>query len=150
MKIETSHTFKGVSAEEVWKALQNKEVLQQALPGCKSFTEVEPDVYHSELGINVGPVKGMFTAEVRQVDKDEPSFYRLLVKGTGKPGEIDADAGISLEDSETGTILTCSADVKVTGVLASVGQRVMNGVAKLLMGQFFKDIEKEAKKIASQ
>ncbi|VEF49308.1 carbon monoxide dehydrogenase subunit G [Bacillus freudenreichii] len=149
MKIENSHTFKGVSVEALWNTLQNKEVLRGALPGCKSFEEVEKDVYDAELGINVGPVKGVFTAEVRQVEKREPEFYKLLVHGKGKPGEIDAEAEMRLEDSEAGAVLTCSADVKVTGILASVGQRVMGGVAKLLLGQFFKDIEKETKKIAN-
>ncbi|RWR11951.1 carbon monoxide dehydrogenase subunit G [Siminovitchia fortis] len=149
MKIENSHTFKGVSVETLWNTLQNKEVLQGALPGCKSFDEVEDDVYDAELGINVGPVKGVFTAEVRQVEKREPEFYKLLVHGKGKPGEIDAVAEMGLKDSEAGAVLTCSADVKVTGILASVGQRVMGGVAKLLLGQFFKDIEKETKKIAN-
>lgn len=149
MKIENSHTFKGVTAELLWKTLQDKEVLQGALPGCKSFEEVEEDVYDAELGINVGPVKGVFTAEVRQVEKREPEFYKLIVHGKGKPGEINANADMSLEDSEAGAVLTCSADVKVSGMLASVGQRVMGGVAKLLLGQFFKDIEKETKKIAN-
>lgn len=149
MKIENSHTFKGVSVEALWKTLQDKEVLRGALPGCKSFEEVEKDVYDAELGINVGPVKGIFTAEVRQVEKREPEFYKLLVHGKGKPGEIDAEAEMRLEDSEAGAVLICSADVKVTGILASVGQRVMGGVAKLLLGQFFKDIEKETKKIAN-
>ncbi|WP_144460862.1 CoxG family protein [Siminovitchia fortis] len=149
MKIENSHTFKGISVETLWNTLQNKEVLRGALPGCKSFDEVEDDVYDAELGINVGPVKGVFTAEVRQVEKREPEFYKLLVHGKGKPGEIDAVAEMGLKDSEAGAVLTCSADVKVTGILASVGQRVMGGVAKLLLGQFFKDIEKETKKIAN-
>ncbi|MFD1705353.1 CoxG family protein [Siminovitchia sediminis] len=149
MKLENSHTFKGVSAETLWKTLQNKEVLRGALPGCKTFDEVEPDVYDAELGISVGPVKGVFTAEVRQVEKREPEFYKLLVHGKGKPGEIDATADMSIEESEAGAILTCVADVKVTGMLASVGQRVMGGVAKLLLGQFFKDIEKATKSHAN-
>lgn len=149
MKLENSHTFKGVSVETLWNTLQNKEVLRGALPGCKSFEEVEEDVYDAELGINVGPVKGVFTAEVRQVEKREPEFYKLLVHGKGKPGEIDATADMSIEESDAGAVLSCVADVKVTGMLASVGQRVMGGVAKLLLGNFFKDIEKETKKIAN-
>ncbi|MCM3568655.1 CoxG family protein [Neobacillus mesonae] len=147
MNIEHTYTFKGIPREVIWRTIQDKEVLQRALPGCKSFVEVAEDAFASELGISIGPVKGIFTGDVRQVDKNEPESYRLLVKGKGKPGEIDADANMFLEEIEEGTRLQCSAEVKLTGVLASVGQRVMSGVAKVVLGQFFKEIDKEAKQL---
>lgn len=145
MNIEHTYTFKGIPREVVWRTIQNKEVLQKALPGCKSFEEVEEDVFKSELGISIGPVKGLFTSDVRQVDRNEPESYRLLVLGKGKPGEINADAKMTFEETEEGTVLQCSAEVSLTGTLASVGQRVMSGVAKVVLGQFFKAINQEAK-----
>jgi len=148
LNIESSYTFKGVSQELLWKTLQDKESLRRSLPGCKSFEEIAPHTYKSELGINIGPVKGVFTGDVRQVDIKEPESYRLLVIGKGKPGEIDAKADMVLEETEAGTTLICRAEVKVTGVLAAAGQRVMSGVAKVILGQFFKDIEKETKEMA--
>lgn len=147
MKIEHSYTFKSIPREVVWRTIQDKEVLKRSLPGCKAFVEVEDNVFESELGISIGPVKGVFTGDVRQVDRIEPESYRLLVTGKGKPGEIDADAEMSLVETEEGTVLHCSADVKMTGILASVGQRVMSGVAKVVIGQFFKEIDKEAKQV---
>ncbi|MBU8880737.1 carbon monoxide dehydrogenase subunit G [Bacillus sp. FJAT-29790] len=147
MNIEYSYTFENISREVLWKTIQDKEVLKRSLPGCKSFIEVGDNVFESELGINIGPVKGVFTGSVRQVDLKEPEYYRLLVTGKGRPGEIDANAEMGLSETENGTKLTCRAEVKVTGILASVGQRVMGGVAKVILGQFFKDVEKEAKQL---
>ena len=146
--MEHSYTFKEISRETLWKMIQDKDVLQKALPGCKVFEEVEENVFHAVLSINIGPIKGEFTADVHQVDMNEPEFYRLLVHVKGKPGEIEADAGMRMEDSENGAVLTCTADLEVTGLLASIGQRIMSGVAKVVIGQFFKDIEKETKKVA--
>lgn len=148
MKIEHTYTFKGVSRETLWQTIQDQDVLRRALPGCKVFEEVEENVYHTVLSINIGPIKGEFTAEVRQVEMNEPEFYRLLVHVKGKPGEIEANAAMHMADSDNGAILTCDADVEVTGLLASIGQRIIGGVAKVVMGQFFKDIEKETKKVA--
>lgn len=129
--------------------IQDEEVLRKSLPGCKSFQKMEGGVYHAEMGLSVGPVKGLFTGEVQQVDQQEPSFYRLLVRGKGKPGEIDAVAEMKLDELDQGTKVTCTAEVQVTGILASVGQRIMNGVAKLVLGQFFKAVDKEMKQLAS-
>ncbi|WP_228728120.1 CoxG family protein [Brevibacillus composti] len=129
--------------DTVWRGMQDEGVLKKAIPGCQSFSRVADQLYHAEMGLSVGPVKGVFTCEVRQEDQEEPVFYRLLVKGKGGPGEIDAVADMRLSPEGDGVRLDCAAEVQVSGMLASVGQRVMNGVAKLVMGQFFKAAEKE-------
>lgn len=98
----------------------------------------------------MGPIKGEFHADVQQVDKLEPDSYRLLAKVNGKPGEVDADAKMVLEEVEDGTEVSCEADVSSTGLIATVGQRMVGGVAKVVLGQFFKDIEKQATEKAGQ
>lgn len=146
MKIDYTYSF-DLPRDIVWKYIQDKEVLRHSLPGCKTFEEKDDGIYYSEMGLSVGPVKGLFTSEVKQVNQEPPSFYRLLVKGKGKPGEIDAIANMQLdEETAETTKVTCSAEVQVTGILASVGQRVMGGVAKVILGQFFKSAQAEMKK----
>lgn len=145
MEIKHSHTFKNIPNEIVWNTIQSPEVLKKVLPGCDVFEEVGDEKYESVLNINMGPIKGKFTADVEQVDMVEPKSYRLLVKAKGKPGEIAADAAMEFAESDGNTVLTCTADVTPTGLLATIGQRIMGGVAKVILGKFFKDIEKEAK-----
>lgn len=145
LQIHYQHEFE-MTRQTVWNHLQDEDVLRRTLPGCKTFEQLDEGVYNSELGLNVGPVKGTFTGEVQLADLQEPESYRLVLKGKGKPGEVDADAKITLKESgEDVTVLTCDADVEVTGVLASVGQRVMGGVAKMILGRFFKAVASEMK-----
>ncbi|MFE1629117.1 CoxG family protein [Brevibacillus reuszeri] len=148
MKLEHTYTF-DIPRDVVWKLIQNEEVLKKSIPGCKSFAQMDDGIYQAEMGVSVGPVKGVFTGQVQQVDQREPSSYRLLVRGKGLPGEIDAVADMRLDELGQGTQLTCSTEVQVTGVLASVGQRVMGGVAKMVLGQFFKSVDKEMKQLAA-
>lgn len=146
MQIEHVYTFKGIPRNAVWKTIQDKEVLEQALPGCKVFEEQGENKYYAVLGINMGPIKGEFTANVEQLDMEEPESYRLLVKAKGKPGEIDADALLKFAETVEGTVLTCIADVQITGLLSSIGQRVIGGVAKVIIGNFFKNVDKQTQK----
>ncbi|WP_066383997.1 CoxG family protein [Neobacillus mesonae] len=142
MKIEHKYSFK-LPREVVWKYIQDSQVLRSALPGCQSFEERSDGVYLAEMGLNVGPIKGLFTTEVKQTNQIPPSSYRLIVRGKGKPGDVDATADMFIKEAGDGAQVTCVADVQVTGVLASVGQRVMGGVAKIILSQFFKAAEKE-------
>ena len=148
LQIEHVYTFKGMPRHVIWETIQDEEVLEKALPGCKVFEEVAENKYHAVLGINMGPIKGEFTADVEQLDMEAPEAYRLLVKAKGKPGEIDADASLKFEESAEGTLLTCVADVQITGLLSSIGQRVVGGVAKVVISNFFKDVDKQAKQSA--
>ncbi|GHH99328.1 CoxG family protein [Neobacillus kokaensis] len=145
MKVEYTYSFH-LPRNIVWKYIQDAQVLRSALPGCQSFEERSDGVYLAEMGVNVGPIKGLFTTEVQQTNQIPPSSYRLMVKGKGKPGEIDAIADMFIKEVKDSSQVTCVADVEVTGVLASVGQRVMGGVAKIILSQFFKAAEKEMKK----
>jgi carbon monoxide dehydrogenase subunit G len=142
LRLEFRHTF-SAPREVVWSSLQDEQVLRRSLPGCRKLVGVAEGAYDAELGLNVGPVKGVFTGEVKLSELREPESYRLTMSGKGKPGEIRGDARIRLEEAERGTLLVCDAEAQVTGVLASVGQRVMASVAKLILGQFFKAVERE-------
>lgn len=144
LHIQYQHEFQ-LQRETVWEHLQDEAVLKKTLPGCRQFERVDEHTYDAELGLNIGPVKGTFTGEVQLTEQDRPHSYRLLLKGKGQPGEVNADARITLKESGGRTMVSCDADVQVTGVLASVGQRVMGSVAKLILGRFFKAVASEMK-----
>jgi hypothetical protein len=44
---------------------------------------------------------------------------------------------MELSDTEGGTRVAYSADVQVGGLIASVGQRMLGGVSKMMLDQFF-------------
>ena len=64
-----------------------------------------------------------------------------LPEGSGGPGFMQGDVSIDLEEANGQTILKYSTDAKIGGLIASVGQRMMGGVAKMMVDQFFKKME---------
>ncbi len=145
MRLEFGHAYTAPQSI-VWQYLQNPRVLERALPGCISLRDAGEGHYLVEMGLDIGPVKGLFTGSVDLLELEEPNQYRLVLNGVGKPGELQADAWIRLKKADTGTEVVCDAEVHVTGIMASVGQRIMGGVARLLLGRFFKNVESEIKK----
>jgi carbon monoxide dehydrogenase subunit G len=62
----------------------------------------------------------------------------MAVEGTGVPGFMRGNATMELADAEGGgTRVHYDADVQVGGLIASVGQRMLNGVSKMMLDQFF-------------
>jgi uncharacterized protein len=89
------------------------------------------------MKIGVGGVKGTFEGKVRISDKKEPDSYRMLVEGSGGPGFIRGEAVITLTDGGGGTRVSYTSDVQVGGLIASVGQRMLGGVTKMMADKFF-------------
>jgi carbon monoxide dehydrogenase subunit G len=54
---------------------------------------------------------------------------------------MQGDMAIDLQENNGGTVLKYSTDAKVGGLIASIGQRMLNGVAKMMVDQFFKKME---------
>jgi carbon monoxide dehydrogenase subunit G len=111
------------------------------MPGCESLNEVGPDQYEAIMKIGIASVKGTYKGKVSIKDKQPPSHYVLSGEGSGGPGFMQGDMAIDLEENNGQTLLKYSSDAKVGGLIASIGQRMLNGVAKMMFDQFFKKME---------
>jgi uncharacterized protein len=140
LKIEGSYRF-NAPRERVWELLLDPKIMAQCMPGCESMSEVAPDRYETVMKVGVASVKGTYKGKVAIKDKQEPSHYVLSGEGSGGPGFMQGDVVIDLEESEGQTLLKYSTEPKIGGLIASVGQRMLNGVAKLMADQFFKKVE---------
>jgi uncharacterized protein len=137
MKIEGRFLFPAPS-QEVWNLLTDPQSLQHCTPGCKQLTEIGADEFEATMEVGIGPIKGNFHGKISIKEKTPPCSYRLIVEGSGAAGFVRGEGALTLHD-EAGdqTAVHVSGDGQVGGVMAGVGQRLFEGVAKQLMGQFF-------------
>jgi hypothetical protein len=140
LKIEGSYTF-DAPRQRVWEVLLDPKVMAQCMPGCESMNEVAPDQFEAVMKVGVASVKGTYKGKVSIKDKQPPSHYVLSGQGSGGPGFMEGDVAIDLEEADGKTVLKYSTDAKIGGLIASVGQRMLNGVAKMMVDQFFKKVE---------
>jgi carbon monoxide dehydrogenase subunit G len=132
-----------VPQDELWRLLNDPEVLAKIIPGCNTVRAAGADRYEMGLKLQVGSVSGEYMGKVEISDKQEPSHYVLKVDGQGSIGFMKGSAAFDLEAQGAGaSLLRYAGSAEVGGVVAGVGQRVLSGVAKYLAGRFFKALEK--------
>lgn len=136
MKFEGSHDVQA-PRQKVWDAFLDPEQLRQAIPGCEKLEALGGDEYKAVMKVGVGGVKGTFEGKVRIMDQNPPDSYRMAVEGAGGPGFVRGETVITLSDIADGTRVSYSADVQVGGLIASVGQRMLGGVSKMMADKFF-------------
>ena len=134
--------------EKVWAVITDPAVLARTIPGCESLQQVGDDEYKMNVTVGVGAIRGTYAGDVRLSDQQRPSSYVMHASGAGGPGNVRATVTINLEPHDDGTALTYSADAVVGGPVAGVGQRMIQGVAKRMAGQFFKAIDDELTGVA--
>jgi carbon monoxide dehydrogenase subunit G len=144
MKLSGTQTFP-TPRQKVWEFLIDPQRLAKCMPGCEKLETVGENEYSGVINVGLAAVKGVYNGKVKIDEMQAPSHYKMLLDGKGKQGFIKGNGTIDLEEKDGQTLLTYSGDVQVGGPLASVGQRMIDGAAKMMIGQFFTAMEAEIK-----
>lgn len=136
--------------EKSWEVLLDPNVLEKCIMGCKKLDQEAENIYNAELSIGIAAVKGKYESTIEISDIERPKHYKLIVKGEGGPGNVEATGIIDLSPiNENTTELAYTYEAEVGGKVAMIGQRMLGGVAKLIIQDFFKKLAKELKRIES-
>lgn len=136
MDLEGTYTF-DAPVERIWDLLMDTDAVAGCLPGCRGLRPAGEDRYEVELGVAVAAVTGNFTGTVALEQKVPPRSYTLAVDGTGRQGFVRGRADVSLEPDGTRTRVIVKAHADVGGMIARVGQRLLEGVARTTMDRFY-------------
>ena len=123
--------------ERVWSLLMDPADIASCLPGCQQLRDLGNDRYQAELVVALAAITGRYDATVAIEDKVPPRSYRMVVQGSGRSGFVKGTASVTLEAVDAGTAVAIDATGQVGGLIARVGQRLLDGVARSMMNKFF-------------
>jgi hypothetical protein len=75
--------------------------------------------------------------------------YTLVVNGTGRAGFVNGRAVVTLVPAGERTTVQIAAQADVGGMIARVGQRLLEGVGKMTMDRFYACLAKRVEPISS-
>ena len=124
--------------------MQDPKVLAQAIPGCEELEKTGENEYRMKMKMVLASLSGIFDGKVKITDQMPPSSFRLVVEGSGRPGFIKGDGLLKLSAVDTGTEVRYEGDAQVGGTIAAVGQRLLDGTAKIMIRKFFEKLAEVA------
>jgi carbon monoxide dehydrogenase subunit G len=136
MDIFGSYTF-DVSADRVWDLLMDPAALSSCIPGCTRFEPDGEDRYAVTLTVALAAITGTYNGTVNLTDKTLHTSYRLVMEGQGRAGFVKGSSVISLRPAGASTAVDVSGAVHTGGPIARVGQRLIGGVARMMLDRFF-------------
>ncbi|MCM2401487.1 carbon monoxide dehydrogenase subunit G [Rhizobium sp. S153] len=125
--------------ETVWRALNDADILRQAIPGCEELEKTSDTDLIAKVVLKIGPIKAKFEGAVELQNLNPPRSYTISGEGKGGiAGFAKGGADVSLEaDGPDATILSYAVKAEVGGKIAQLGSRLIDSTAKKLAGQFF-------------
>mgnify|MGYP001226580771 CR=1 FL=1 len=146
MKLSGSYQI-NLEKQKVWEALNDPEILKQAIPGCEEFIKNSDTEFTAKATNKIGPFNASFTGDIELGDLDPPNSYKISGSGNSPVGFASGEAMVKLEDYENGTKLIYEVQANVGGKIAQVGSRLIDMTAKkmadIFFGKFSKLISKD-------
>jgi carbon monoxide dehydrogenase subunit G len=126
------------SRANVWAFVIDPDQVGQCGPGVESIEVIDETHFKAAAKVGIGFINARFNVNMEFAELVPPD--RALIKAHGQaPGSaVDANAEMHLSDGPDGsTVMDWSADVNLSGTLASVGARLIEGTASKMIGQTF-------------
>jgi 2-furoyl-CoA dehydrogenase large subunit len=129
----------------VWEMLLDPNTLQAVIPGCHSVEKISDTHFRADVTIGFGPVRGRYHAEVRLSDLDPPHAVTLGGSVEGGLGFGSSEGRITLTpDQNSGTTIDYEYTAAIGGKVASIGGRLLDGAARVIIGQFLAALARHA------
>ena len=153
MKLSGSYQI-NLEKQKVWEALNDPEILKQAIPGCEEFTKNSDTEFTAKATNKIGPFNASFTGDIELEDLNPPNSYKISGSGNSPVGFASGEATVKLEDHENGTKLIYEVQANVGGKIAQVGSRLIDMTAKkmadIFFGKFSKLVSKDENPIPEE
>ena len=137
MRFEGSVPIKA-SREKVWAFVTDPDQVGPCGPGVETIEVIDPTHFKAAAKVGVGFINARFNVNMEFAELEPPD--RAVIKAHGQaPGSaVDATAEMRLSDGpDNSTVMDWNADVNLSGTLASVGARMIEGTANKMIGQAF-------------
>jgi 2-furoyl-CoA dehydrogenase large subunit len=154
MAINTDYPLKAQGAvrlqvlpEDIFAVLLDPERLKNVIPGCESIhkkTITNGIQFDCIAVVRIGIAKARFAAKVELTNVQSPNSFTLGGEGRGPLGMALGMGQVVLTKDGSVTVLKYDYQAQVSGKLAAIGSRLLEGAIRLVLDQLFRALAKEA------
>lgn len=123
--------------ERLFSVMLDPTQLSACMPGLQRLEVKSPDEFSVVVKAGVSFIKGDFTIKFRVAERREPTHAKLTGRGNGMGSALDIEASMDIAPNPGGSSMKWSADAKVAGKIASLGQRLLEGQAEKIIREMF-------------
>jgi carbon monoxide dehydrogenase subunit G len=129
--------------ESVWTAINDPIILAKCLPGCERLDPDGPDRFKAAVSFGLAAISGKYAGSLELIEKKPPHSMLLKMEGMGIPGFVKGQGRVELRAKGKQTELHYEGEAQVGGMIAAIGQRMIEAASKKIVAQFFEKFSVE-------
>lgn len=142
MLLEGTFSVKS-SRDQVYAFFLTPDDLSTCIDDPHTIEVQDADHFKGTIKAGVGFIKGTFNVTAAVVERRPPERAKLKVHGSGMGSGFDIDATLDVSESGGTTTVHWRADVLMSGTIASMGARLMQGTIDKKTNAFFENARKK-------
>lgn len=142
MQVEGSFAVQAPQ-DRVWSFFLNPKELSDCLQDPHTIEVVDENTFKGQMRTGVAFIRGTFNFSASVVERKPPEKARIKMHGSGMGSAFDIDSIIQLAEAGGKTMVHWSADVAMSGTIASVGARLLKGTIDKKTNEFFENARKK-------
>lgn len=128
----------------LWKMLMDTDTLSKIIPGITKLEKTGEHSYSSFLELKLGPFSVSFEGDAQMEDITDQKGFTLKMQQHSKMGNVNSVMTIGLiRGNEDETEVVFDGNLKITGILGSMGDGVLSTAANVITRQFFANLDHE-------
>ncbi|MBA2628250.1 MAG: carbon monoxide dehydrogenase subunit G [Gemmatimonadales bacterium] len=125
---------------QVWRRLLDPYFIARSAPGVEAVEPLGPTRFRMTLGFGIALLKLRMALDVEMFDIIDGRSASMRASGNAPGSAVEMLSNVRVEDLAPGRVrLHWHAISSVSGVLAGVGARFVEGFARKLTAQFWED-----------
>jgi len=152
LQIQTRMELKGrhivnATPSILWPMLMDTDTLSKIIPGISKLEKTGESSYKSTLELKMGPFSAAFAGDAQMEDIADQKGFTLKMQQSSNVGNATSVMKIELIPvNGTETEVAFDGELKITGLIGSMGKGVLSTAANVLTKQFFANLDHELAK----
>jgi uncharacterized protein len=131
--------------DHVWSRLIDPRFVAASAPGVESVVPVDTTRFKVVTALGIGFIKIRFKLDLELYDIVEGERLKMRARGHAPGSVVTVVSDLRLEDvGPANSRLNWSATTDISGAVAGVGGRFLEGTARQLTAQFWSDFARRA------
>ncbi len=125
----------------VWGFLLNPQDIAPCFPDLQSLEVLTPDSFKAKVKVGMSVVRGTMDFEFKVMDKVPTNSAKLVGTGRGVGSNVDIETKFDLSDAGSGTKVTWGADMKISGIMAGLGSKLLDSTSARMVEQVIENLK---------
>ena len=125
--------------DQAWDFVSDPLKMGGCGPGVETVEAIDENRFTAKAKVGIGPISAKFNVDAEFLERVAPDRARVRVRGKAPGSAVDGTAEMSLRDGDAdgATVMDWTADMQFSGMMASLGARLIDSTANKLIGQTF-------------